>query len=109
MKKLLLLFVLLTFCSELKAQKLYLLCGQLIDGIGKSAQSEMTVVIEGNKITAINKGYAAGVTDGQVINLKNKTVMPGLIDCHVHLEHETTKNQLLRFTLTDADVAYRAS
>ena len=46
----------------------------------------------------------------KVIDLKNKTVMPGLIDCHVHLEHQHSKNTLIEgFTLTDADIAYQAA
>jgi imidazolonepropionase-like amidohydrolase len=36
--------------------------------------------------------------------------MPGLIDCHVHLESQGSKNSLIEgFTLTDADVAYNAA
>jgi imidazolonepropionase-like amidohydrolase len=36
--------------------------------------------------------------------------MPGLIDCHVHLEDDGTRNSMIeQFTLTDADVAYRAA
>src|SRR3978361_157545 len=35
--------------------------------------------------------------------------MPGLIDCHVHLESQGSRNSLIEgFTLTDADVAYHA-
>lgn len=35
--------------------------------------------------------------------------MPGLIDCHVHLEEQHSKTGMLDgFTMTDADVAYRA-
>jgi imidazolonepropionase-like amidohydrolase len=36
--------------------------------------------------------------------------MPGFIDMHVHLEGETNKDQALqRFTLNDADVAFRST
>jgi imidazolonepropionase-like amidohydrolase len=35
--------------------------------------------------------------------------MPGLIDLHVHLESETSKDQTLRFTLNKADVAFRST
>jgi imidazolonepropionase-like amidohydrolase len=92
------------------AQKTYIQCGKLIDGIANSAQSQVTIVVEGNTITDIQKGYTTGSSTDKVINLQSKTVMPGLIDCHVHLESQGSKNSLIEgFTLTDADVAYNAA
>ena len=92
------------------AQKTYIHCGKLIDGVANSPQNEMTIVIDGNKITGIEKGYTAGTSADHVIELKNKTVMPGLIDCHVHLESEFTKTSALDgFRFTDADIAYHAA
>jgi len=92
------------------AQKTYIHCGKLIDGIANAAQPEMTIVIEGNTITGIEKGYLNGTGIDHIIDLKNKTVLPGLIDCHVHLESETSKNATVeQFTFTDADIAYHAA
>jgi imidazolonepropionase-like amidohydrolase len=92
------------------AQKSYLQCGKLIDGITNNIQKNMTIVVEGNKITGIVDGFVAGNEHDKLIDLRDKTVMPGLIDCHVHLESETSKNSLLEeFTLTDADLAYQAA
>jgi imidazolonepropionase-like amidohydrolase len=102
-----LLFFVFASCYTI-AQTTYLHCGRLIDGVSASAQTEMTIVVEGNKITDIRKGYqtATGVT---VIDLKNKTVMPGLIDCHVHLSGETSRNRYSEgFTLNPEDFAFRA-
>lgn len=109
MKKLLPL-VLLAVSQLALAQKTYIHCGKLIDGISNSAQAEMTIVVDGNKIAGIEKGYTAGAPTDQIIELKNKTVMPGLIDCHVHLESEFTKTSALDgFRFTDADIAYHAA
>jgi imidazolonepropionase-like amidohydrolase len=95
--------------SSAFAQKTYIQCGKLIDGISGKAQTEMTIVVGGKMITDIQKGYTSGGTGDKVIDLKNKTVMPGLIDCHVHLEEQHSKTGMLdAFTLTDADIAYRA-
>jgi imidazolonepropionase-like amidohydrolase len=92
------------------AQKTYIHCGKLIDGVANSPQSEATIIVEGNKITGIEKGYTTGTSADHVIELKNKTVMPGLIDCHVHLEDEFTKTSALdHFRFTDADIAYHAA
>ncbi|AYB29759.1 metal-dependent hydrolase family protein [Chryseolinea soli] len=92
------------------AQKTYVHCGNLIDGKTNDVQPQMTIVVEGNKITAIEKGFSKPGTSDVLIDLSKKTVMPGLIDMHVHLESETSKDQALqRFTLNDADVAFRAA
>jgi len=108
MRKLLILF-LLFIASSAFAQKTYIQCGKLIDGISGKAQAEMTIVVDGKMITDIQKGYTSGSSGDKVIDLKNKTVMPGLIDCHVHLEEEHSKTGMLDgFTMTDADVAYHA-
>ncbi len=104
-------FVFLLFFAQLTyAQKTYIQCGKLIDGISNSAQTQVTIIVEGNIIAGIQKGYTTGGTGDKLISLQNKTVMPGLIDCHVHLEGQLSKNsQLERFTLTDADIAYQAA
>src|ERR1700761_6617983 len=90
------------------AQKTYIQCGKLIDGVANKEQLQVTVVVDGNIITGIEKGFTTGGANDKVINLQNKTVMPGLIDCHVHLESQGT-NLIETFTLTDADIAYNAA
>jgi imidazolonepropionase-like amidohydrolase len=104
-------FVILLFLtSSAIAQKTYIQCGRLIDGVSKNAQTQVTIVVEGKMITEIQNGYTGGSTGDHVIDLKNKTVMPGLIDCHVHLEGQGSKNSIVEgFTFTDADIAYHAA
>src|ERR1700739_2615251 len=108
MKKLYVLLLML-FSISAFAQKTYIQCGKLINGTSNQPLSEVTIVVDGNLITDIQKGYTSGGASDKVIDLKNKTVLPGLIDCHVHLEEQHNKNTLLEgFTLTDADIAYHA-
>ena len=91
------------------AQKIILHCGRFIDVKTGQLQNEMSVIIEKNKITGVVKGYAAADPADNIIDLKNRTVMPGLMDMHVHLEGETGRNrQIERFTLNPADVAYKS-
>jgi imidazolonepropionase-like amidohydrolase len=99
------------FCFHfVQAQKTIVHCGTLIDGKSNDAQPQMTIVIEGNKITAVEKGYTKPGQGDRLVDLTKKTVMPGLIDMHVHLEGETNKDQALqRFTLNDADVAFKST
>jgi imidazolonepropionase-like amidohydrolase len=107
MKKLLL--IALLFAQTAFAQRTILHCGKLIDVKQMQVQSEMSVIIEGNKIVDVQKGYVNPASGDHVIELKNKTVMPGLIDCHVHMEQETSPNRMIKgFTMNEADIAYES-
>ena len=92
------------------AQQTLLHCGTLIDGRQNAPLSRVTVVVNGNKIVRVDQGYAAPGVGDRVIDLKNKTVMPGLMDMHVHLESETSRDGTLkRFTLNPPDVAFEST
>jgi imidazolonepropionase-like amidohydrolase len=109
MKKILLL-VLVISAFYTQAQKTIIHCGNLIDSKSNDVQPQMTIVVEGNKIVSVQKGFTKPGADEKLIDLSQKTVMPGLIDMHVHLESETNKDQnLQRFTLNDADIAFRST
>ena len=89
------------------SQKTYIWCGTLIDGNSNEPKKEMTVVIEKNKIVAVEKGFTKGGTSDKTIDLKTKTVTPGWMDMHVHMEGETNPNAYLeRFTLNPTDIAF---
>ncbi|MBS1489731.1 MAG: amidohydrolase family protein [Bacteroidetes bacterium] len=89
------------------AQRTLIHCGSLIDGKNKDLLSQVTIVVEGNKITSVDKGFTKPGKEDKLIDLSKKTVMPGLIDMHVHLEGETSKDgQVKRFTQNEADVAF---
>ncbi|OON68769.1 metal-dependent hydrolase family protein [Hymenobacter sp. CRA2] len=100
----------LTLASPALAQKTYLHCGRLLDVRAGKLLAEQTVVVEKGRVLAVQAGYATpGAAADKVIDLKNRTVLPGLIDCHVHLEGETSKDGFLQeFTQNPADVAYAA-
>lgn len=97
------------FTVPVFAQQTFIQCGRLIDGKSSSVQTEMTIVVESNKIIDVRKGYQSGSAKDKLIDMRNQTVMPGFIDCHVHLSGETSKNQYLeKFTLNDEDYALKA-
>lgn len=96
--------------SAFAQQRTLLHCGNLLDGVRNDLQPQMTVVVEGNKITAVQRGYTAPAGTDRVIDLKNKTVLPGLIDMHVHIESETRRGGAIdRFTQNVPDVAFQAA
>ncbi|NCT93634.1 MAG: amidohydrolase family protein [Chitinophagaceae bacterium] len=104
-----LLALLILVMTGTHAQKTLLHCGQLIDVKNLQTLKEMTIVVQGNKILDVQKGYTAAAAGDQVIDLKNKTVMPGLIDMHVHLESETNPNRYMEtFTFNPADYAFQS-
>jgi len=91
------------------AQRKLIHCGSVLDGINPNPQAQMTIVIDGNKILEIKKGFEQATANETVINLKNKTVLPGLIDMHVHLSGETNPNRYTEgFRLNPEDFALRA-
>jgi imidazolonepropionase-like amidohydrolase len=96
------------FSITLAAQNTYLHCGKLIDTESGKVLTEMTLIVEGNKIIALNNGYTQPQNaEDKVVDLKSKTVLPGLVDMHVHIEGETSPTRYLdRFTKNNADVAF---
>lgn len=94
---------------QAQAQKTYIWCGTLIDGISNEARPSMTIVIEKNKITGVQPGFTQGTAVDKIIDLKTKTVTPGWMDLHVHLSHETSPTRYIEtFQLNDADYAFKS-
>ena len=109
MKRILLTAIGFAFIFIAQAQKTYIWCGTLIDGISNEPKKSMTIVVEKNKITAVQTGYAVPGTGDKSIDLKTKTVTPGWIDMHVHFESETKKGAVAdKFIENPADVAFES-
>ncbi len=109
MKNLFILFLVL-IASQLAAQTTHLHCGQLFDATSNELQSKMTIVVEGNKITNVAKGYLRAADSITVIDLKDQTVMPGLMDMHVHIEGQSSPTRYVeQFRMNPEDVALRAT
>lgn len=85
--------------------------GQLLDRPGSSPRGPSSVVIRNGRVSEVLSGYQAGPAGASVIDLKNKFVMPGLIDSHVHLSSDAGGNAGLIESMTDspARAAYRAA
>jgi len=83
--------------------------GLLINGESSVASPEMSIVIEGSKIKAIETGYITPDSEDEFIDLSGYTVLPGLMDMHVHLSSEYSKNSYQeKITLNTGDYAIRA-
>ncbi len=89
--------------------------GRLVDVDAGKVLSDQIVLIQSGKITAVgpSKGVdAVSIPDGAtVIDLRNMTVLPGLIDCHTHLAdgaRDPSGDPLGYLKKTAAQVAYES-
>ena len=106
MKRMLTLLMCLASIIISHAQQTILHCGKLIDVKNSKVLTNMSIIIEGNKIVDVRAGFTPSPN---AIDLKNKTVMPGLMDMHIHIESETRKGAAAdRFTKNAADVAFES-
>ena len=62
--------------------------GKLIDGKSDRIQSRMSIVVDGNAIEDIQEGFISTNDFDNYIDLRNHTVLPGLMDMHVHFGGE---------------------
>ncbi len=70
-------------------------CSRLFDGETFSAGAA-TVLIEENKIVAVESGFPALGEQWAVVRYRDATVLPGLIDTHVHLVGDSQPGALDR-------------
>jgi imidazolonepropionase-like amidohydrolase len=68
----------------------------LIDGTGADPRPDATLVIDGTRITEVGRDTGVRAPAGAtIIDVAGKTVMPGLFDCHVHLEMDAGASPLV--------------
>jgi len=92
-----------------RAEETLIYAGQVLAVPGRPAASEQTIVIADGKISGIYPGYR-DANGARVIDMKDKFVLPGLIDSHVHLRMEWNPNiRLEGVTRESGDVAYDAA
>ena len=109
MRKLLLAAFLLA-ASFANAQRTIIYCGKLVDVVNSKVLVNYSIIVEGNKITEVKEGFVKAEAADKIIDCKSKTVMPGLMDMHVHIESETKKSGTAdRFTMNPPDVAFEAA
>jgi imidazolonepropionase-like amidohydrolase len=87
--------------------------GSLLDRPGQAARGASTIVVDGGKVIAVLDGFVGvdkypGAT---VIDLRQKFVLPGLIDSHVHLTTDRAGVEAVAAAVTTntADWAYEAA
>lgn len=66
------------------AKDLVIHAGTLIDGVADSPRRQVSILVRDDKILSVESGFVSPA-GAEVIDLSNATVMPGFIDCHVHI------------------------
>jgi imidazolonepropionase-like amidohydrolase len=92
------------------AQTTVIHAGLLIDGTSDEPRQAQSIVVAGNLIVSIEDGYI-DVRGGQrLVDMSNGTVMPGLIDTHVHITSTGSPDSYEEaFRLDPSDFALRST
>lgn len=92
--------------EAVQTSSIWLNCGKVIDTKAGDVLEQRYIQISDRKIAQITTDKPANT---KLIDLSQKTCLPGLMDMHVHLDGEMGPNSYIdSFTLDPADLAYRA-
>ncbi|MFN5630562.1 MAG: amidohydrolase family protein [Sphingomonadales bacterium] len=85
--------------------------GQLLDKPGNAPRGASTIIVRDGKVVEIRAGHGNAPAGARLVDLRDKFVLPGLIDSHVHLDSDAGGNAALveAVTSSDAATAYRAA
>lgn len=73
-------------------KKTLLKSGNLIDGTTDDIRKNMNILIHDGNIKAVTADLPHDISDYEVIDCTDKYILPGLIDCHVHLVWDGSAN-----------------
>jgi imidazolonepropionase-like amidohydrolase len=102
----------LALCGGAQAQSdvTWVHAGQLLETPLKKPRGESWIGIQAGKIIAIQSNKPADISTAQIVDLSDQFVLPGLIDCHVHLASDKAgiEGQLEQVTQSTPAAAYQA-
>ena len=105
------LLAILTACAAvLTPAKTLIHAGSFIDGRADVVRHNITITVDADRIADIADGFTVPAAGDTVIDLQNATVMPGLIDMHVHLTGENSATSYSEgYFMNPADFALRST
>jgi imidazolonepropionase-like amidohydrolase len=87
--------------SAAHAAPTYIHAGRLIAVPGKAPLGPSTIVVDNGRIVSVQPGHVPAPAEATAIDLSGKTVLPGLIDSHVHLSSDRGGEQSLLAEVRD--------
>ena len=79
----------------------YIHAGRLLDRPGRAPRGPSTILVAGARIIEVRDGLVPPPDGAAFIDLKDRFVLPGLIDSHVHLDSDSGGNAALIEELTE--------
>ncbi len=102
--------LLVTTLPATAAADILIHAGRLIDGRSDTVRTNVTVVVAGNRIARVVDGFANPGAGDTVVDLRTATLMPGLMDMHVHISSQSSPTSYTEgFFMNPSDVALRAT
>jgi imidazolonepropionase-like amidohydrolase len=94
-----------------KGGDIFIHAGTLLDRPGQEPRRNVTLVVRNGRIVSIDDGFTPPPAGATLIDLRDRFVLPGLIDSHVHLDSDRAgiEGQLAEVTDNVADSAYEAA
>ena len=94
---------------NVNGQKTFIHAGRLIDGVKDIPIEMVTIIINGNIIQSVLRGHLEAGDNDRVIDLKNYTILPGLMDMHTHLSGQSNpKVYMEKFYMDIDEYAFRS-
>jgi imidazolonepropionase-like amidohydrolase len=104
-----LIFLFMSF-GQVQAAHTIIHAGRLIDVVSGEVTENASVVVDGNHITTVEPGFVDPTDDQTVIDLRNHTLLPGLMDMHTHLSTVISPTFFMeKFVMDSADYAFRST
>ncbi len=101
-------FLALNIFSFAQSKIIAIKAGKMVDTEKGVLLENQIILIDSNKIIAVGANLPIP-QNAEIIDMSNATVLPGLIDCHVHITGDPSKNYYEEiFRETDIDKAIRA-
>jgi imidazolonepropionase-like amidohydrolase len=92
---------LVSSASAAIAAPTYIHAGRLIAVPGKAPLGPSTIIVDNGRIVEVRDGHQPSPAGASAIDLRNRTVLPGLIDSHVHLVSDRGGEQGLLADIRD--------